>query len=127
MGANEEQIQLLVSAGIDHVSYTLILFSLAFVIYFCSFLFLAMLRLVILYLIWLYTTSGFNAGSEVPKFEQSMPNGRARMTSAEQRRVRDVEEFELGGLLDEDEDAALRDSSSLEHTPLAKRSSIEHK
>ena len=48
------------------------------------------------------------------------------MTSAEQRRVRDVEEFELGGLLDEEEeDADKRDSSSMENTPLAKRSSIE--
>jgi len=45
----------------------------------------------------------------------------------EQRRVRDVEEFELGGLLEEeDEDAHKRDSGSVENTPLAKRSSIEH-
>jgi hypothetical protein len=54
-------------------------------------------------------------------------DGHSRLTSAEQRRVRDVEEFELGGLLDEEEeDADKRDSSSMEHTPLAKRSSIEH-
>ena len=45
----------------------------------------------------------------------------------EQRRMRDVEEFELGGLLEtEDEDVDKRDSSSNEHTPLAKRSSIDH-
>ena len=44
----------------------------------------------------------------------------------EQRRVQDVEEFELGGLLEEDEDADKRDSSSMDNTPLAKRSSIEH-
>ena len=44
----------------------------------------------------------------------------------DQRRIRDVEEFELGGLLEEDEDAVRRDSSSMENTPLAKRSSIEH-
>jgi hypothetical protein len=49
------------------------------------------------------------------------------MTSMEQRRVRDVEEFELGALLDEeDDDAVERDTdTSMEHTPLAKRSSIE--
>ena len=47
------------------------------------------------------------------------------MTSMEQRRIRDVEEFELGGLLEEDEDAVARESSSLENAPLAKRSSIE--
>jgi len=39
--------------------------------------------------------------------------------------MRDVEEFELGGLLEEDEDAVPRESSSMENTPLAKRSSIE--
>jgi hypothetical protein len=44
----------------------------------------------------------------------------------EQRRVRDVEEFELGALLDdEDEDAALRDSGSIDNGLLAKRSSID--
>ena len=46
----------------------------------------------------------------------------------EQRRMRDVEEFELGGLLeeDDDEDPDKRDSSINEHPPLAKRSSIDH-
>lgn len=80
--------------------------------------------LVILFLIRLYSTSGRNSQSGMPK--QPVPNGHSRMTSAEQRRVRDVEEFELGGLLDEEEeDADKRDSSSMENTPLAKRSSIE--
>lgn len=47
------------------------------------------------------------------------------MTSMEQRRVRDVEEFELGALLDdEDEDAAERSSTSIENGLHAKRSSI---
>jgi hypothetical protein len=45
----------------------------------------------------------------------------------EQRRVRDVEEFELGALLDDDEEDAIpRDSISVDNTPLAKRSSIDH-
>lgn len=83
--------------------------------------------IVILYLIWLYTVTGRNANSGPPKYPVSVPNGHTRMTSMEQRRVRDVEEFELGALLDEDEeDAVQRDSSSLDHTPLAKRSSIDH-
>lgn len=60
------------------------------------------------------------------KYSQPLPNGQGRMTSMEQRRVQDVEEFELGGLLEEDEDADKRDSSSMDNTPLAKRSSIEH-
>jgi len=38
MGANEEQIQLLISAHVDHVSYSLVIYSLAFVLYFCKFL-----------------------------------------------------------------------------------------
>jgi hypothetical protein len=47
----------------------------------------------------------------------------------EDRRVRDVEEFELGALLDEDEEenGAKRGSSSAsDNTPLAKRTSIDH-
>lgn len=60
----------------------------------------------------------------MPKYAQHLPTGHGRMTSAEQRRVRDVEEFELGGLLEEDEDADRRNSSSIENA-LAKRSSIE--
>ena len=36
MGSNEEQIHLLLSAHVDHVSYVLVLYSLAFVIYFCT-------------------------------------------------------------------------------------------
>jgi hypothetical protein len=82
------------------------------------------LIVVILYLIWLYTITGRNAQSGMSKYTQHLPNGQGRMTSAEQRRVRDVEEFELGGLLEEDEDAERRNSDSIENT-LAKRSSIE--
>ena len=37
MGSNEEQIALLVTAGVDHVSYVLVLFSIAFLVYFCTF------------------------------------------------------------------------------------------
>jgi hypothetical protein len=40
MGANEEQIMLLVSAHVDPVSYSLVLYSLAFVVYFCTFSFI---------------------------------------------------------------------------------------
>jgi hypothetical protein len=38
MGANEEQIHLLISAKVDHVSYSLVMYSLAFVLYSCTFL-----------------------------------------------------------------------------------------
>jgi hypothetical protein len=88
---------------------------------------LTRLILVILYLIWLYTASGRNADPDRSKYANGhdITNGSRRVASMEQRRLRDVEEFELGGLLDEDEDADKRDSND-EHTPLAKRSSIEH-
>jgi len=36
MGSNEEQIALLMTSGIDHVSYVLVLFSVAFLVYFCN-------------------------------------------------------------------------------------------
>ena len=83
---------------------------------------------VVLYLIWLYSNSGRNAGSGVAQYQPTQ-NGcpSVRLTSVEQRRIRDVEEFELGGLLEEEEeDADKRDSSSTENQPLAKkRSSID--
>jgi hypothetical protein len=40
MGSNEEQIQLLVSEHVDHVSYALVLYSVAFLMYFCTYPFL---------------------------------------------------------------------------------------
>jgi len=126
MGSNEEQIHLLISAHVDHVSYVLVLFSLAFVVYFCTRRSSSTLIVVILYLIWLYTITGRNSESGLSKYDHPVANGHTRMTSMEQRRMRDVEEFELGGLLEEDEDAVPRESSSMENAPLAKRSSIEH-
>lgn len=36
MGATEEQMQLLEDAGIMHVSYILILFSIAFILFLCE-------------------------------------------------------------------------------------------
>lgn len=36
MGATEEQMQLLEDAGITHVSYILILFSIAFILFLCK-------------------------------------------------------------------------------------------
>ena len=36
MSATEEQLEMIAGAGIDHVSYLLILYSLAFVLYLCT-------------------------------------------------------------------------------------------
>jgi hypothetical protein len=77
----------------------------------------------------LYSNSGRNAGTGMPKYEHPTENGvhAIRLTSMEQRRMRDVEEFELGGLLEEEEEEADKRDSSMENQPLAKkRSSIDH-
>jgi hypothetical protein len=75
-----------------------------------------------MYLIWLYTASGKNASPD-GKFGNapSLSNGHA----PEHRHVRDVEEFELGLLEEEEEDADKRDSSSTPRTLHAKQSSID--
>lgn len=37
MGATEEQMQLLSNAGVTHVSYILILYSVAFILFLCTY------------------------------------------------------------------------------------------
>lgn len=92
MGATEEQMELLHEYHVTHVSYILILFSIAFLL----FLFVNML----LHLYAVYTW-GKNAKSDAETpFANGLPNGHARTD----RRVRDAEEFELEGLISDDED-----------------------
>ncbi|KAF1839018.1 hypothetical protein BDW02DRAFT_564357 [Decorospora gaudefroyi] len=100
MGATEEQMQLLADANVTHVSYVLILFSMAFLL----FLFVNML-------IHLYAVSAWGqdtkSEAEAPCLN-SMANGHASghingYTRAD-RRIRDAEEFELEGLDSDDED-----------------------
>lgn len=94
MGATEEQIQLLSDAGVTHVSYVLILFSLAFL------LFLFVNMLLHLYAVYAW---GENSNEDT---EAAQPNGHMNGTARAQRRVRDAEEFELEGLIsDEDEES----------------------
>jgi len=93
MGATEEQMQLISDAGITHVSYILVLYSFAFLI----FLFTNML-------IHLYAV---NSVPPVPPKDDEqasrMPrmNGHTRATDS--RQIRDAEEFELEGLMSDDE------------------------
>jgi hypothetical protein len=93
MGATEEQMQRVSDAGVTHVSYVLVLYSFAFVM----FLFVNML-------IHLYSV---NASPAVPPKDVERParfpraNGHARATDS--RQVRDAEEFELEGLMSEDD------------------------
>jgi hypothetical protein len=93
MGATEEQMQLISDAGITHVSYILVLYSFAFLI----FLFTNML-------IHLYAVN--SVPPVPPKDDEQVPrvprmNGHTRATDS--RQIRDAEEFELEGLMSDDE------------------------
>ncbi|KAK4984849.1 hypothetical protein LTR66_008365 [Elasticomyces elasticus] len=105
MGATEEQMQLLSDAGVTHVSYILILYSISFLL----FLFVNML-------LHLYAVNiGFPSSKKQTDPEQPManghatggaqPNGHMRIPNAADRQIQDAEEFELAGLISDDEDA----------------------
>jgi hypothetical protein len=93
MGATEEQMQLISDAGITHVSYVLVLYSFAFLIF--------------LYVNMLLHLYAVNSSPPVPPKDADGPerlprtNGHARGT--ESRQIRDAEEFELEGLMSDDE------------------------
>ncbi|CCX34611.1 Similar to Protein YTP1; acc. no. P53584 [Pyronema omphalodes CBS 100304] len=88
MSATEEQMALIATAGIDHVSYLIILYSLAFLLY-----------LFVQILLHIFVTSGTNA--PIRKLDAPLEEGRQRH-EAEQR-AREAEEFELEGLISDDE------------------------
>ncbi|CEL09975.1 Putative Integral membrane protein [Aspergillus calidoustus] len=119
MGATEEQMQLLEDAGVTHVSYVLILYSIAFIL----FLFVNILLHIYAVHAWPETTQppthsrsssieddDAGAGPSNSKPQRSRPNGaymngHARSPS-EAQRIQDAETFELQGLIsDEDDDA----------------------
>ncbi|KAG5975440.1 hypothetical protein E4U55_007678 [Claviceps digitariae] len=89
MGATEEQMNLVAQSGMDGVSYILILFSLASLM----FLFVNMV-------IHLYDRLA-NPGINI----KSLANGHAHANgrAVEEGHVRDAEEFELDGLMSDDE------------------------
>lgn len=92
MGATEEQMQLISDAGITHVSYILILYSFAFII----FLFVNML-------LHLYAV---NAAPALPPKDVERPPRLPRINGhrpTDSRQIRDAEEFELEGLMSEDD------------------------
>ncbi|KAK3370013.1 hypothetical protein B0H63DRAFT_305544 [Podospora didyma] len=90
MGATEEQMSLVAASGLDHVAYILILFSLAFVL----FLFVNML-------IHVYDSSTRSA-----PIAKTTANGRVRPNSRtdEEGQLHNAGEFELEGLMSDDED-----------------------
>ncbi|KAI2463820.1 hypothetical protein F4781DRAFT_415324 [Annulohypoxylon bovei var. microspora] len=101
MGATEEQMALVASSGMDHVAYILILYSLAFLI----FLFTNVL-------LGIYDR---NSTPALPA--KDVANGRLGPRVNGSIPVRDAQEFELEGLMSEDEEEGpkmQRDDSSLE-------------
>ncbi|KAI7701623.1 hypothetical protein KC353_g15233 [Hortaea werneckii] len=108
MGATEEQMQLLSDAGVTHVSYILILYSIAFL------LFLFVNMLLHLYSYYTASSSKGKGPSKRHDEEHSMPNGHARAPAMTERQAQDAQEFELEGLItdDEDEDGGKKHSQS---------------
>ena len=92
MGATEEQMAMLATAHVSHVSYILILYSVAFLM----FLFVCML-------LHLYATHAWPLD---PKTKSMPVNGHlaANGHAVDGSRVRDAEEFELEGLMSDDDD-----------------------
>jgi len=95
MGATEEQMALISDAGITHVSYILVLYSFAFIV----FLFVNML----LHLYAINTppavppknVEGAERPARLPRINGHRPT--------DSRQIRDAEEFELAGLMSEDD------------------------
>lgn len=105
MGATEEQMQLLSDSGITHVSYVLILFSVAFL------LFLFVNMLLHLYAVYAWGESS-KGDAEAP-----LSNGHANGNVRAHRRVRDAEEFELEGLISDEEDEDKHVEGKLRSSP----------
>ncbi|KAL6712813.1 hypothetical protein ACLMJK_009654 [Lecanora helva] len=94
MGATEEQMALLATAHVSHVSYILILYSISFLL----FLFVSML-------LHLYATHAWPPESSKPNANVAngrVLNGHVPGHSVD-RRVRDAEEFELEGLMSDED------------------------
>lgn len=118
MGATEEQMVLLDSAGITHVSYVLILYSIAFVLFLCKCPTTIprhkLTETVVNILLHIYavhawpeeeSADGQEGCGKYANANGSYMNGRARSTS-EAQRIHDAETFELQGLISEEEEEA---------------------
>ncbi|KAL8656529.1 MAG: hypothetical protein Q9210_000166 [Variospora velana] len=102
MGATEEQMALLSNAHVSHVSYILILYSISFLL----FLFVATL-------LHLYASRAWPLEPGSKKVEITGANAAPRVNGHIERRMRDAEQFELEGLMSDDDDGV----SGTEQTP----------
>lgn len=93
---------LLSNAHVSHVSYILILYSISFLL----FLFVATL-------LHLYASRAWPLEPASKKVEITGPNSAARENGHIERRMRAAEEFELEGLMSDDDDGV----SGTEQTP----------
>ncbi|KAG8532087.1 uncharacterized protein KY384_003724 [Bacidia gigantensis] len=91
MGATEEQMAMLATAHVTHVSYILLLYSISFLL----FLFVAMLLNMYASHVW-----PIDRNPVVLPKANGRANGHIR---ADSQRLRDAEEFELEGLMSDDE------------------------
>ena len=133
MGATEEQMQLLDQAGIMHVSYVLILYSIAFLLFLCksspqtiksrcsALLTISVVNVLLhIYAVHAWPESAqpprtryddFVDEAETPDSYSRLgggarshhPNGHAR-SAAEAQQLHDAEAFELEGLISDEED-----------------------
>ncbi|KAF2841559.1 integral membrane protein-like protein [Patellaria atrata CBS 101060] len=96
MGATEEQMKLLSDANVTHVSYVLILYSIAFIL----FLFVNMLLNLYSAYAWPVDPVKAKLDPERAPRANGHANGHARPSRTS---LRDAEEFELEGLMSDDE------------------------
>ncbi|KAK1779889.1 hypothetical protein QBC45DRAFT_123029 [Copromyces sp. CBS 386.78] len=95
MSATEEQMALIAGSGIDHVAYVLIIYSLAFILF-----------LFVNILIHLYDRTA-NTDSVSKNHDTTHGNGAIRLNGRPtnpETQLRDAGEFELEGLMSDDED-----------------------
>ncbi|OBT79742.1 hypothetical protein VF21_01382 [Pseudogymnoascus sp. 05NY08] len=107
MSATEEQMALLSGAGITHVSYILVLYSFAFLMF-----------LLVNVLLHIYAV---NAGPSVPPKDVE---GVRRHRPSDSRQIREAEEFELDGLISDDEGGRERESGLESPSTLGKNSEV---
>jgi len=101
MGATEEQMGLLNANGVDHVSYILLIYSVAFLMFLCKSPAPNFRR----FLIDIVTNVLINiyAVSAMPTKIRDAETQNGHLTNGSTL-ARDVEEFELEGLTDEDDE-----------------------
>lgn len=131
MGSNEEQIAMINDAMIDHVSYTLLLSSIAFLIFFWA-----------NFLVGVYNSSGVNGVDEkqqdiehgrlprdLPPVTRNGQYSRPAEQAGQDRRY-DQDEFELGLMSDEEEgsrpEPKSQEPASARQKPLVARSNGGH-